>query len=252
MKRITVGLIFTLFVSNAIGASDVQLIENISQELVKIRQEIELLHSNISFEKDKYRDQMRSFSSQKSDLEVRISRSELNIKDLQRELKKLTDQNREKNRSQTDVVPIIHESVDALRKVISESLPFKLNERINALNEIQQRMDSAVITPNKAANQLWAYIEDEFMLGKSSGIYNDMVTIDGSQRLVKVLRIGKIAMFYKASDDHYGVMKMKMGKWKQEILDDKADTARLNKLFDSYNKNIQNGQFVVPNILPKV
>jgi len=253
MKKILVGsmLVCAFFAKNVLAESELQSLENISQELVKIRQQIETLHNTISFKKESYRDKMRSYSSQKSDLDVRISRTELNIKDLQRELKKLTDINKVKNRDQKKIMPILRVAIDQLRISLSNSLPFKLNQRIQVLDEIEQRLNTNIISPNKAANQLWAFVEDELMLGKSSGIYNDTLEVEGQEKLVKVLRIGKIAMFYKTQDGRYGVTKKQGSAWQQQMLDDSDNIAQLEYLFDSFSKNIRNGQFSIPNFLPK-
>jgi len=253
MKNILLGifLIFSMAYNAVFAETELQTLENISGELVNIRQQIETLHNEISFKKDSYKDKMRSYSSQKSDLNVRISRAELNIKDLQRELKKLTDINKDKNRDQKKILPILKVAIEQLRNTISTSLPFKLDQRLQALKDIEQRLDTNVISPNKAANQLWAFVEDELMLGKSSGIYNDTINIDGADKLVKVLRIGKIALFYKTQEGKYGVTKKQGSSWQQQKIDNSQNTAQLQFLFDSFSKNIRNGQFAIPNFLPK-
>ena len=238
-------------IATELNSSEIKTLENISQELVKVRQQIETLHTSINFEKEKYKDQLRSYSSQKSDLDVRISRAELNLKDLQRELQKLSKQNSEKNQAQANISPVLKQSIKALQSNISSSLPFKIKERLKAINDIEYRLDSNIISPNKAANQLWAFVEDELMIGKSNGIYNDTVSIQGREKLVKVLRIGKIAMFYKTSDGEFGVTKLEKGKWQQTMLDDSSSISQLENLFDSFNKNIRNSQFVMPNFLPR-
>lgn len=250
-KKILVSVLPFLIATSSYADSQLQSLENISQELVKIRQEIENLHNQISFEKDAYKDQLRSYASQKSDLEVRISRSDLNIKDLQRELKKLTDVNKDKEKSRKILNPILEVAIDQLRENIRASLPFKLEQRLQVLNDIEQRLHAGIISPNKAANQLWAYVEDELMLGRSSGIYNETMNIDGRDKLVKALRIGKIAMFYKTQDDQFGVIKKQGNEWQQQAIVNSERTAQLQNLFDSFSKNIRNGQFHIPNFLPK-
>ena len=193
MNKILFGLVLSFITVSSYADTEMQSLENISHELVNIRQQIETLHNKISYEKETYNDQMRSYASQKSDLAVRISRADLNIKDLERELQKLSSQNKEKSRAQSDVTPVLKQAISELRDSVSKSLPFKLPQRLNALDEIESRLNSGIITSNKAANQLWAFVEDELMLGKSNGIYNDTLSVNGQQKLVKVLRIGKVA-----------------------------------------------------------
>ena len=251
MKKNFLGLVLLLIATSGVSETELKSLKNISQELVEIRQHIESLHSEISYEKDAFKDQIRSYSNQKSDLDVRISRADLNIKDLQRELLKLTAISNRKNQLHESVSPVLKESIMRLRSSVEVSLPFKLKERLAALSEIEHRLDAQIISPNKAANQLWAFVEDELMLGKSSGIYNDTISIEGQDKLVKVLRIGKIAMFYKTHEGEFGVMKKIAEQWQQEMLDDKNSVAQLDQLFDSFSKNIRNGQFYTPNFLPR-
>lgn len=251
MKKYFSVLFLILVSQQSFADSEIKSLENISQELVTIRQQIETLHNKISFEKEAYKDQMRSYSNQKSDLNVRISRADLNNKDLQRELKKLSDINKEKNKGQTLIAPVLKQAIKGIRASITESLPFKLQQRLQALEDIEHRLDANIISPNKAANQLWAFVEDEFMLGKTSGLYNDTVTIDGQDKLVKVLRIGKVAMFFKTPDERYGMTSKQGDQWQQTMFSDQDKVTQLEQLFDSFSKNIRNGQFATPNFLPK-
>ena len=244
-------LALSLSMTCAMADTGLKSLENISQELVEIRDRIERLHSEISYEKDAFKDQMRSYVNQKSDLDVRISRSELNIKDLERELKQLSEANSKKSLVHENIAPVVNDAIQYLKESVSQSLPFKLNERLKALEEIKFRLDTHVITPNKAANQLWAFVEDELMLGRSSGIYNDTLNIDGQDKLVKVLRIGKIAMFYKTPDGKFGLLHKKGQQWQMQSLKDPDSVAQLERLFDSFTKNIRNGQFTTPNFLPR-
>lgn len=247
-KYIVIALL--AFSSSSFAETNLKSLENISQELVDIRQQISNLHDKINFKKENFRDQLRSFANQKSDLEVKISRSDLNLKDLQRELNKLKEINQDKYKSYDELTPVIEKSISSLRTSIKGSLPFKIKERLQALDDIEHRLNSNIISPNKAANQLWAYVEDELMIGRSSGIYNESINIGGEDKLVKVLRIGKIAMLYKTPDEGYGVFRKQENKWVQVAIEGGDNTRQLDYLFDSFNKNIRNGLFTIPNILP--
>jgi hypothetical protein len=236
--------------TNSSANSEIQSLENISQELVEIRHQIANLHDEINLKKDSFRDQIRSYSNQKSDLEVKISRADLNIKDIQRELKKLKESNQQAYKGYDEVKPVVKKSIVNLRQSVQSSLPFKLEERLQALKDIEYRLETNVISPNKAANQLWAFVEDELMLGRSNGIHNETVNISGEKRLVKVLRLGKIAMVVKASDEEYRIMRREKEEWIQEPVSSSKHIRQLDNLFDAFNKNIRNGLFTIPNILP--
>ncbi len=230
---------------------DLRSLKNISQELVKIRQEIAQLHDQIRFEKETFNDEMRAFSNQRSDLEVKSSRADLNIKELQVELEKLRQENAEKFAAFDQVSPVLLAAIEDLRQTVAGSLPFKLSDRLQALDDIEHRLETSIISPNKAANQLWAFVEDELILGRSSGIYNETLEIDGESTLVKVLRVGKVAMFYRSSEGDFGVLRKKQGQWQKEEIKGAENIARLEDLFDSFTKNLRNGMFAIPNIIPQ-
>lgn len=249
MKRLYTVLLM-IICTNTSANNEIESLQNISQELVEIRQQIAALHDEINFKKERHREQMRSYANQKTDLEVKISRAELNIKDIKRELEKLKAENQKAYSGYDDVVVVVKQAIASLRESVKASLPFKLEQRLQALDGIEQRLETNVITPNKAANQLWSFVEDELMLGRSNGVYNETVEIGGEKNLVKVVRLGKIAMFFKSADREYGLLKKQQGEWIKQPVSDSAQIRQLDDLFDAFNKNIRNGLFKVPNILP--
>lgn len=251
MKFPVLGVAIVLLSTTVAAEDGVQSINNISGELVQIRQEIEELHGQINQEKELFSDKVRSLSNQKTDLEVRIGRAELNIKELQRELETMAQKNAEKNGSSEEVLPVLKAAIADLRSTVESDLPFKRAERLEALATIEHRLTTNIISPNKAANQLWAFVEDELMLGKTNGIYKDLLNIDGDLKLVKVLRVGKVAMFYRTNDMQYGVVKKQTDGWQNVKLADNNAVQQLDYLFDSFSKNIRNGVFTVPNFLPE-
>jgi len=245
------GIAALLFTAVAPAESELKSLTNISSELVKIRQQIEELHGQINQEKELFGDQFRSLSNQKSDLDIRINRSALNLKELERELDTITKENSKQHASSAELVPVLKKAITNIRAGVENGLPFKKADRLQALDDIEQRLDTNIVSPNKASNQLWAFVEDELMLGKTNGIYKDMLNIDGELKLVKVLRIGKIAMFYRTNEMEYGVVKRQQDKWQYEKLADAKSVEQLVYLFDSFSKNIRNGVFTLPNFLPK-
>lgn len=251
MKFPLTGLLIAGLSAPLFAQSGVESVSNVSSELVKIRQEIEQLHATIGQEKELYSDSLRSLSNQKTDLEVRTGRSELNVKELQRELSAMAAKNTDAMASDKDSVPVLKVAIADMRAAVENDLPFKRADRLQALADIEHRLDTKVISTNKASNQLWAFVEDELMLGKTNGIYNDTLNIGDELKLVKVLRIGKVAMFYRTDDMQYGIVRKQGQSWNQSEVTATAETEQLDYLFDSFTKNIRNGAFSVPNFLPQ-
>lgn len=232
-------------------SNDAESIQNISQELAKVREEIENLHSQINYKKDRIREELASYATQRTDLEAQINRSTLRVRELQKELSKIATRNKEKNTIQEDLVPVLKDAITALRGTIQQGIPFKLNDRLEALKTIEERLDIGTAMPTKVANQLWAFLEDELRLANETSIYTHILDIGGQEKLTDVLKIGKIAMFFKSKDDAtYGAIRRVGNEWKQVMIDDQEKTKMIEELFTSYQKQIRTAQFTIPNILP--
>lgn len=231
--------------------TNVRSVENIARELGSLRQEIAVLHDQINAEQQVYADQMRSLANQKNDLEIKISRSDLNIAELQRELQLLKERQNEQSAPMTELVPVLNKALATLRDQVADSLPFRRQERLEAIDSLGSRLATQSISPNKAVNQLWAFVEDELTLGRSSGIYTETLELDGQPMLARVLRLGKVAMYFSTESGKRGVIRAQGDGWQQTAITDAEQIAQLDALFSSYAKNIRTGMFTVPNFLPR-
>ena len=152
MRQLLVSILLAILASQALAEKELRSLENLSEELVKIRQDISQLHDQISFEKSRYNDQVRAFANQKSDLEVKNSRAELNIKELERELDKLREENQQKRAAFDEATPVLETAIASLRESVVKSLPFKLQDRLEALHDIEHRLKTNLIRNYRTAN----------------------------------------------------------------------------------------------------
>jgi hypothetical protein len=229
----------------------VMTVENIARELGSVRQEIAALHDEINSEQQVFSDQLRSLVNQKNDLEIKISRNDLNIQDLQRELAVLREKQQQQSAPSAALIPELKSAIVALHEVVAGSLPFRLQDRLDVLAGIEHRLQTQAISPNKALNQVWAFVEDELTLGRSSGIYSETLDLSGSPTLARVLRIGKVALFYSTESGNYGLIRFNEGRWQRQPLQQQQQIAMVEDLFESYAKNIRTGLFTIPNYLPR-
>ena len=113
-------------------------------------------------------------------------------------------------------------------------------------------VQAAQFTPERAANKLWAFYEDEIRLTKENGVFRQSININGEERLVDVARVGMVAMFFKTSDDAYGYVTRQNGDWAYVITEDSDEKEQIAGLFDAFKKQIRTGFFTIPNQLPKM
>ena len=99
-----------------------------------------------------------------------------------------------------EVVPLMIKMIDGLDKFVELDVPFLLNERRNRVAGLKEMMDRAdVSTSEKFRRVLEAYqVENEY--GRSIEAYSDTVEINGEQKTVDFLRIGRVILIHQTLD----------------------------------------------------
>lgn len=101
---------------------------------------------------------------------------------------------------QRQITPLVIRMIDALEQFIALDKPFHLKERNERIAFLRANLDRAdVTTAEKFRQVLEAYkIETEY--GRKIDTYKDTISVDGSQREVNILRVGRVALLFQTVD----------------------------------------------------
>jgi hypothetical protein len=101
---------------------------------------------------------------------------------------------------QRQITPLVIRMIDGLEQFVALDKPFHLRERQERLAFLRANLDRAdVTTAEKFRQVLEAYkIENEY--GRKIDAYKDTIQIDGADREVNVLRVGRIALLFQTTD----------------------------------------------------
>ncbi len=126
------------------------------------------------------------------------------------------------------VSPLMSRMIDTLEAFVGldvQFLPKERSERIASLKTMMERADVSV--SEKFRRVLEAYqVEVEY--GRTIEAYNGLLTIDGNERDVDFLRIGRVSLVYQTRDGQ------KLGMWNNE-------TKSWDELPAEYRSNINKG-----------
>ncbi len=124
-------------------------------------------------------------------------------------LKELSGQLSEVGRTETTIIPMLVDMVQSLESSISLSIPFHIEERRERIGSLKHHLkDPELSLPEKYRHVLDAYeIERDF--GYTIEAYPEELGIGAKDSDVKVsiLRIGRIALFYRSADNQH------LGHW---------------------------------------
>lgn len=235
----------TLFVTPPVIASN---LENLAQSLAKIRAEVEALQEQLDLEKEKHGSRIAALSTQLADLSVEERRQKMAIEKLQHAIKKISEHSRKAEISGKKLKPVLLKTLAIYQRHVQQGLPFKVADRVQAIQELKKNLVNDLIDPNRAVNQLWSLFEDEIRLSKENGIYQQTILLDGENILADVAKIGTVFLFFQTKDSRTGMAKkFPDSGWKFVTADAAKDNQRIAKLFDSLKKQIRQGYFELPN-----
>ena len=128
---------------------------------------------------------------------------------------------------QRQIPPLMERMMVALEQFVELDLPFRLERRQEDLETIRDTFDdSGVNIAEKFRLVLTAY-QAESNYGRSMNTYTDTLPINGVERDVDILRVGRIALLYQTSDQ------TATGLWNNE-------TRQWEPLDDSYTRPVRN------------
>ncbi|NEZ03931.1 DUF3450 domain-containing protein [Wenzhouxiangella sp. XN201] len=242
-----IGLLLFPLILAAQSSAEGDNLEALAEELVRIRGEVESLNAELNRKQDQHRNEMSSLAAQKGELEATLRREQLRVDQLEEELTSNRERAEQAGIAGESLVPVAQEAIDALRRHIETSLPFKPQERMAALDEIQTQLETGSLAPPRAVNRLWGFYEDELRLTRENGLYSQVIELDDEQVLADVARLGTVAMYFQTRDGEYGQAQRSGEDWRFVRLDERAAIQRIDKLFESLKKQIRTGYFELPN-----
>jgi len=240
-SMLSTALIFALGASTLTASTD-----NMAESLMKIRYEVEALDTSITDIRDTYKASMSSLLRQKNDLESVISREDLKIKQIERELTNVKKQIKEAGKNSEGLKPLLMDALSLLEDNIKTSLPFKIQDRLADINNIKSQLQNDLVSPQKALALTWNAYADTIRMSKENGIFKQTINVNGQDRLAEVARIGTVAMFFKLPDDSVGQVSKDAKGWYYKEAISTSQKEQILALFDSFKKQIRSGYFTLP------
>jgi hypothetical protein len=246
IKIFTACVCLITLLSPALGmADDAEMIKSI----MTLRADVEALYTKIDENKENYKAQMKSLALQIADSEAQINRINTSIKLSDQELQKIQDKISSTSTDNVELEPILDEAFAMLEMSIREGLPFKVPERLAALEKIKSDLRDQTITDERALALLWASYEDNIRLTSEIGLFKQKIEIEGENVLGQVAKLGSVMLFFSTPDNRVGYVVKDGAGYTYKTVQDKKKRELILSLFDALAKQIRTGYFRIPNAL---
>ncbi|HEC60294.1 MAG TPA: DUF3450 domain-containing protein [Methylophaga sp.] len=145
---------------------------------------------------DEYRETLRQTES------LRTYNDQLDkiVSSQQKELESITDQLRNIESTQRDIVPLMLKMIDTMVQFVALDLPFLPKERQARIVQLQSLMERADVSIAEKYRRILEAYQVETEYGRTIEAYRDDLTVGDVSRTVDFLRIGRVGLYYLTLD----------------------------------------------------
>ena len=224
--NITKGLvILTLMVTSAASFAQlqtaVQVVTNTNSAAANSQESVDRL----SDQTEELLVQYRTVLSEIESLTIYNQQLEAVVNDQNAAIVSYNQQMTELESTNRAVVPMVIEMVDMLRKIIEADIPFRINDRLQRVTQLENMLDASNVTTSEKYRKVTEAYQIELDHGRSVSTYQ--AEIEGDVK-VNFLQIGRTALLYQTLDEK------KSGWWNPQI-------KSFEELPNQYNSSIKEG-----------
>ena len=98
------------------------------------------------------------------------------------------------------IMPLIQRMIDGLDEFVELDIPFRIEERRDRVARLQALMDNANVSTSERFRQVLTAYEIETEFGRTVDTYTGTMTVDGTEKTVNFVNVGRIAFMYQTRD----------------------------------------------------
>ena len=116
------------------------------------------------------------------------------------EIANITKQIEDLDETNKYVLPLLERMVITLRDLIEIDVPFLMDERNKRIAQVLATFDNPKVTASENVRQVLEAYNIEREYGRTIETYEDSIVLDGEEKVVNILRIGRLALMYQLKD----------------------------------------------------
>jgi hypothetical protein len=222
-----------------------------ARELAELRHEVEELAEELELEKEAHRSELRSLEMKRTELEARIRQEERRLEELETLAARQREVLGDTQMTSEHLTPALTKGLDVIRDAIRGGLPYRQQERLDAVEELRVKLTDATVDPRRLAGRIWQILEDELRLGRENVVDRQVIDLNGEDVLVQVARLGMIAIYFQTEDGKAGMAIREADAWRWSSTSG-AQQEQILELFDALGKQVRMGWFDIPMIVSEV
>nr|WP_136250423.1 DUF3450 domain-containing protein [Ningiella ruwaisensis] len=183
---------------------------------------------NIANQIDSKLQQYKTLLKEIEGLEVYNSQLRKQINNQEEEMADLNAAIDEVSVIERQITPLMINMIEGLEQFVALDMPFLEQERSDRIADLKAMMDRANVAPSEKFRRVMEAFQVEMDYGRTIEAYSGLLPIDGQEREVEFLRIGRTALLYQTRDAS------RQGIWNKQ-------TRQFEELDSSYRTQVTKG-----------
>ncbi|MEO1889327.1 MAG: DUF3450 domain-containing protein [Cycloclasticus sp.] len=112
------------------------------------------------------------------------------------------------------IIPLAIKMLDALEQYVNLDIPFLRDTRLTSISQVRENLQATHFSTSEKFRQVLELYDIESEYGSTIDQYSGLLGVEGKERKVTFMRVGRIAFLYQSSDqNHTGVWNARDKKW---------------------------------------
>jgi len=219
MKLINALLVAGALAATPVFAQDDEVLKPVVDEAAKINESAaksQEMINGITDQIDSKLQQFKTLMKEIEGLEVYNTQLRKQINSQEQEMADLNAAIDEVSVVERQITPLMIRMIDGLEQFIALDVPFLPEERANRVADLKAMMDRADVAASEKFRRVMEAYQVEMDYGRTMEAYSGIHSIDGKERDVEFLRLGRTALIYQTRDaSSQGVWNKQTRQWEE-------------------------------------
>ncbi len=219
MKLFNSLLIAGALVATPVLAQDDEVLKPVVDEAAKINESAAKSQEKINNITDQIGTKLQQFKTLNKEiegLEVYNAQLQKQINNQNQEMEDLNAAIDEVSVVERQITPLMIRMITGLEQFVELDVPFLAEERANRIADLKAMMDRADVATSEKFRRVMEAYQVEMDYGRTMEAYSGIHTIDGQERDVEFLRLGRTALIYQTRDaSEQGVWNKQTRQWEE-------------------------------------
>ena len=219
MKLINALLVAGGLAATPVLAQDDEVLKPVVDEAAKINESAAKSQEKINGITDQIDSKLQQFKTLMKEiegLEVYNTQLRKQINNQEQEMADLNAAIDEVSVVERQITPLMMRMIDGLEQFVALDVPFLPEERANRVADLRAMMDRADVAASEKFRRVMEAYQVEMDYGRTMEAYSGIHSINGQERDVEFLRLGRTALIYQTRDaSMQGVWNKQTRQWEE-------------------------------------